>query len=185
MIRNGHTATTLGGRCGSVTGTQDGAFLVCFQSFETYAKRTQLMLRAPGSGSPSACLTETANNSHFVVKEIATATPPQEYALPLAAGFYNGGGGNSLYWKDQFGQVHVVIAASNTASVPTNGFTIATLPQGFRPACTIIHSCGALDGSTRKGGLSFNVTSNGKIVCFGAVNIGSVIFGSVVFCAAS
>ena len=66
-------------------------------------------------------------------REIATATPPQEFDLPLASGWSNYGVAVSRYSKDQFGQVSVIIDISNAGAI-ASGSTVATLPAGFRPA---------------------------------------------------
>ena len=62
---------------------------------------------------------------------LATATPPQEFYLPLAEGV---SAVSSAYWKDQFGVVtghfNVLVSSSQTGSSPV----IATLPEGFRPS---------------------------------------------------
>ena len=62
---------------------------------------------------------------------IATATPPQEFDLPLAEGL---SAVSSAYWKDQFGVVtghfNVLASSPQTGSSPV----IATLPEGFRPS---------------------------------------------------
>ena len=59
---------------------------------------------------------------------IATATPPQEFDLPLADGI------TALkpctYYKNQFGEVTLGGCTSGSVS---DGATIATLPTGFRP----------------------------------------------------
>ena len=64
---------------------------------------------------------------------IATATPPQEFDLPLAEGFT----GYAKYSKDQFGRVLVMlqdIARSDGAALAVNEITvISTIPAGFRP----------------------------------------------------
>lgn len=64
-------------------------------------------------------------------KTLATATKPQEFALPLAEGV---SAVSSAYWKDQFGVVtghfNVLVSSSQTGSSPV----IATLPEGFRPS---------------------------------------------------
>ena len=63
--------------------------------------------------------------------EFVTATPPQEYDLPLAEGV---SAVSSAYWKDQFGVVtghfNVLASSSQTGS----STVIATLPEGFRPS---------------------------------------------------
>ena len=62
---------------------------------------------------------------------VATATPPQEYDLPLANGLQKI---HSVYWKDQFnivsGYFNVQIPNSGGLS---SGTQIAALPEGFRP----------------------------------------------------
>lgn len=113
---------------------------------------------------------------------IATATPPQEYGLPLASGFSNGGGGNSVYWKDQFNQVHFLVSVTNQNSL-SSGDVIATLPAGFRPSKIAIFVLGSLVSAVRKTG-SLNVKSDGSIVYFGdPLSSGAVSFGAGAFVA--
>lgn len=64
---------------------------------------------------------------------LATATPPQEFDLPLASGWSNYGVAVSRYSKDQFGQVSAIIDITNAGAI-ASGSTVATLPAGFRPA---------------------------------------------------
>jgi len=62
--------------------------------------------------------------------QTATATPPQEYDLPLSSGVQAVLG---KYRKNQFGEVFVqgsIIYANGF----TDGQTVATLPEGYRPA---------------------------------------------------
>lgn len=116
-------------------------------------------------------------------KQISTATPPQEFDLPLASGFSNGGGGNSVYWKDQFNQVHFLVSVTNQNSL-SSGDVIATLPAGFRPSKTAIFVLGSLVSAVRKTG-SLNVKSDGSIVYFGEpLSSGVVSFGAGAFVAA-
>lgn len=68
--------------------------------------------------------------------QIATATPPQEYDLPLAAGLSNDDQyARSVYWRDQFGVVTFVfqVIRSGTSADIGNGEKLAVLPAGFRP----------------------------------------------------
>lgn len=62
---------------------------------------------------------------------LATATPPQEFDLPLAAGIdpY----GKSTYWKTQEGICFLTIAAHSASASIIDSSIIATLPEGFRP----------------------------------------------------
>lgn len=64
---------------------------------------------------------------------IATATPPQEFSLPLSAGWETQSGGDAKYFKTQEDIVHVSMNVKSNAAVAA-GDTIATLPAGFRPA---------------------------------------------------
>ena len=67
---------------------------------------------------------------------IATATPPQEYDLPLAAGLSNDNQyARSVYWRDQFGVVTFFfqVIKSGTSADIGNGERLAILPAGFRP----------------------------------------------------
>ena len=114
---------------------------------------------------------------------LATAMKPQEFDLPLASGFSNGGGGNSVYWKDQFNQVHFLVSVTNQNSL-SSGDVIATLPAGFRPSKTAIFVLGSLVSAVRKTG-SLNVKSDGSIVYFGEpLSSGVVSFGAGAFVAA-
>lgn len=61
----------------------------------------------------------------------ATATPPQEYNLPLADGVSTLYG--CTYRKDQFGNI-VVRMAAKMATGSAGIVTIATLPEGYVPA---------------------------------------------------
>lgn len=80
------------------------------------------------------------NDVWFGWRQYATATPPQEYDLPLA-----GATGTCKYSLDQFGMVR--IAGLVTRDVETVYF--GTLPEGYRPADQIVFSsCGFTDGNT-------------------------------------
>ncbi|MEG0541744.1 MAG: hypothetical protein RR528_05405 [Angelakisella sp.] len=73
--------------------------------------------------------------------QIATATPSQELALPLAAAIGTLSGCQSTYCIDQFDHVTVTCNAYATSDITTDGVSgveIATLPEGFRPASSEI-----------------------------------------------
>lgn len=76
----------------------------------------------------------------------ATATPPQEFELPLASGWSNYSGMRSRYWKNQFDEVSVVVDISNPNTV-SHGAVVATLPEGFRPAAAFDAPTIIYDGS--------------------------------------
>ncbi|WP_125116500.1 hypothetical protein [Agathobaculum sp. Marseille-P7918] len=78
--------------------------------------------------------------------KLATATPPQEYELPLAADITNYA--TSVYHKNQFNEVSVRVSVSVTNAIQ-NGATIATLPEGFRPMKAIdTDATGYVSGSS-------------------------------------
>ena len=64
--------------------------------------------------------------------DIATATPPQEFALPLAEGVTPVTSFKNTYSKDQFGIVRVWFSV-HFESIPEVNAPVFTLPEGFRP----------------------------------------------------
>lgn len=69
-------------------------------------------------------------------KQIATATPPTEYDLPLVAGVVNiPGGYKSTYGKDQFGKViiNLFLDHADGSAFKTWHEVLANLPTGYRP----------------------------------------------------
>lgn len=69
-------------------------------------------------------------------RQLATATPPQEFDLPLAEGVTTVGAGyKNVYSKDQFGIVRVWFSV-HFDSIPTSGTHVFNLPEGFRPDST-------------------------------------------------
>lgn len=79
-------------------------------------------------------------------KEVAFATPPQEFDLSLASGWNNYSGMRSRHWKNQFDEVSVVVDISNANTV-SHGAVVATLPEGFRPAAVFDAPAIIYDGS--------------------------------------
>lgn len=81
---------------------------------------------------------------------ISTATPPQEFNLPLAEGI------TALqpctYWKNQFGEVTIGGCASGAVS---DGSTIATLPEGYRPSRDVERPATFTEGGSRFAGSVF------------------------------
>lgn len=69
-------------------------------------------------------------------RELAPATPPQEYDMPLDSGWTTVPTSHCVYSKDQFGMVRITLAAMPDEPVSENT-RIAVLPAGFRPAVTI------------------------------------------------
>lgn len=66
-------------------------------------------------------------------KPLATATPPQEFNLPLAEGWLPiDARYGAVYWKTQESIVNISLSLKSDHTV-TDGEIIATLPSGFRP----------------------------------------------------
>ena len=61
------------------------------------------------------------------------AGAPQVYDLPLSSGWTNYGTSRSRYWRNQFGEVSVIVDISNDGAVQ-HPSVVAQLPTGFRPA---------------------------------------------------
>lgn len=101
---------------------------------------------------------------------LATATPPQEFDLPLVEGLT--ALHPSTYRKDQFSVVTVGGAISGDMII---GKGIATLPAGFRPSevierdATFISSMGRIAGSIQ-------VNLSGEITLNNNTNITAVFF---------
>ena len=71
---------------------------------------------------------------------IATATPPQEYDLPLAEGWTSQISGSCRYAKSQENIVFVTFKVVHDEATPASTDTmIATLPEGFWPSA-LVHS---------------------------------------------
>lgn len=101
---------------------------------------------------------------------IVTATPPQEYDLPLADGL--SAVNPCTYRKNQFGEVSVGGAASGTIEV---GTTIATLPSGFRPTKTVERpAVYSVNGAWAAG--TIVVTTDGIVRAYGQTSATSVAF---------
>ena len=66
--------------------------------------------------------------------QIATATPPQEYDLPLAAGWSTEG--RCRYYKNQFNVVTIELDVNSESYTGGKYSLVATLPEGFRPTRT-------------------------------------------------
>ena len=103
---------------------------------------------------------------------VATATPPEEIPLNLAAGISVVASHPALFWKNQFGEVTVVVSASKaTPFIDTE--VIATLPEGFRPKYTMIFPCVASD--TRDTGFLYMDRLGAIQVSFGSKSEKNVI----------
>ena len=116
-------------------------------------------------------------------KEISTATPPQEYNLPLADGITAADA--ATYCKTQEGIVIVHLSLSGDIG---NWTTLGTLPEGVRPARTV-NLLGFLDaGSTStRYPIVLLIDSDGTIRTsyLAEGKSGTKVYGTFVFLAAS
>lgn len=78
------------------------------------------------SGTDSTSISTALSNK-------VNAGAPQVYDLPLSSGWTNYGTSRSRYWRNQFGEVSVIVDISNDGAVQ-HPSVVAQLPTGFRPA---------------------------------------------------
>ena len=101
-----------------------------------------------------------------------TATPPQEYPLPLAEGFTPIT--PCTYRKNQFSEVFV---GGSTGGTITDGAVIATLPEGFRPKQTVERPATfAVSGSQVAG--SVTIMPDGNVSVHGQSAASGVVFSA-------
>lgn len=96
------------------------------------------LIAVNGSESTTIQLETGASRAPFVEKivngvkvstlPIALAEPPQEFDLPLASGIV--ANYKSSYYKNQLGEVTVIVALHHATAIPA---VVATLPAGYRP----------------------------------------------------
>ena len=97
--------------------------------------------------------------------QFATATPPQEYDLPLAAGYTKAAGHACNYSMAQDGTVLVHIAIGHTSgTLPTGYLQAASLPAGYWPKEIIGHQYNASEGAyiNPDGGIFYILTDARK-----------------------
>ena len=101
-----------------------------------------------------------------------TATPPQEYPLPLTEGFTPIT--PCTYRKNQFSEVFV---GGSTGGTITDGTVIATLPEGFRPKQTVERPATfAVSGSQAAG--SVTIMPDGNVSVHGQSADSGVVFSA-------
>lgn len=89
-------------------------------------------------------------------KQISTATPPQEFSLPLADGI----GGSARYIKTQESIVYIFgwITGAHLES------EIAILPEGFRPKYNVVATASASSNDTTNSSVRIRFSTDGRIV---------------------
>ena len=116
---------------------------------------------------------------------IATATPPQEYDLPLAEGWAEKDGNTCRYAKTQEDMCVVTFKAIPNTANQGGDTMFATLPAGFHPSKLVHGVCTRTDFSND--GIALWVNSDGTlhINAPGGMPDGVGVMGSVVFVAAN
>lgn len=108
-------------------------------------------------------------------RQLATATPPQEFALPLVEGASAISGYKNAYSKDQFGIVRVWFSV-HFESIPEVNAPVFTLPEGFRPDSVCDNAATLSMGAHYPALLSISasgiaIVSHGDIEQAGAINL--------------
>ena len=116
-----------------------GAFSLFVEKTGAYGNGVKQTFTEHNPGLTYIRLMSDTSMSHWSDwKPIATATPPQEYNLPLVEGFT----GYAKYSKDQFGRVLVmlqdIVRTDGTAFGVNQNTLIGALPVGFRPPRSIL-----------------------------------------------
>ena len=133
--------------------------------------RSAMLSYIDGAATRARYIGERTSSGDYWAK-LATATPPQEFALPLAEDI------TALqpctYWKNQFGEVTIGGCAANGIS---DNITIATLPAGFRPAKAVERPATLSGGGERYAG-SVLIGTDGAIRIRTPATTNAVVFGA-------
>lgn len=94
---------------------------------------------------------------------ISTATPPQEFNLPLAEPY--AGNGKYLKTQENIVIVDVNIGTTGGSEISNNNMTFATLPAGFRPSRIVYSDAVTLNSTTGNvvGVAQISVDANGSL----------------------
>lgn len=135
---------------------------------------------------PSLQLSQTLDGQEFDIFNVAIATPPQEFNLPLADGIENGGN-TSTYWKSQEGIVYVRWCVMKTGGNHQNGDVFATLPEGFRPKQRILFAGigDMISSGTGVIAAEIAINTNGNMQLVYANSAPTWVVGEAVFIATS
>ncbi|WP_195282756.1 hypothetical protein [Harryflintia acetispora] len=130
----------------------------------------------------------SVNSIWTIWKEFATVSPATAYNLPLASGYKSAGGLNHYYkTPNNLVVVNISMMRSDAAAWGLGAFTIATLPEGFRPAANahnaIPYSNDIVSSGTPycDGAARVYVIPNGEIRIISRVTTLKEVDGSIVF----
>ncbi|MEG0542430.1 MAG: hypothetical protein RR528_08900 [Angelakisella sp.] len=116
-------------------------------------------------------------------EKVATATPPQEFDLPLISGVTKANTWDACsYSKDQFERVdiHFNVSLDNTVTGDQNMYTVAMLPAGFRPKLTVM---GVSSTNADNVFLPYWISSIGQFVIYATSGKPQAVAGSISFVA--
>ncbi len=116
----------------------------------------------------------------------STTRPPQEFDLPITAGYEDQLYQNT-YYKTQDGIVHVSFCIRKTTSTAFDSQEVfATLPAGFRPSSELARDVGG-DGINLGNGIvatEIHIRTNGEMYIWGVNSQINWVYGEVSFLAA-
>ena len=129
---------------------------------------------------------EFTNNYLWAWRKIAFCDKPQEFDLPITAGYEDQIHQNT-YYKTQDGIVHVSFCIRKTTSTAFDSQEVfATLPAGFRPSSELARDVGG-DGINLGNGIvatEIHIRSNGEMYIWGVNSQINWVYGEVSFRAA-
>jgi len=115
-------------------------------------------------------------------RQVCLAESPTKTPLTLINGFESAG--TAIYSKDLLGNVILsfYIHKSDQSSLSVLPYTIATMPEGFRPA-TEIHFAGTSQNPDAQsfGSNTVNINSVGSVIVHNQFNGAKILMGSVVY----
>lgn len=129
---------------------------------------------------------EFTNNHLWAWRKIAFCEKPQEFDLPITAGYEDQLYQNT-YYKTQDGIVHVSFYIRKTTSTAFDSQEVfATLPAGFRPSSELARDVGG-DGINLGNGIvatEIHIRTNGEMYIWGVNSQINWVYGEVSFRAA-
>ena len=131
----------------------------------------------------SAFIRNCADGNWLEWEKFATATPPQEYDLPLAEGWAEQSGNTCRYAKTQEGMCVVTLKAVPNSAIQGGQATIATLPTGFRPSGLVHGVCSRTDFESDGIALWLYTDGSLQINAVGGLPEGVGVMGELVFVA--
>lgn len=147
-------------------------FIDAFDASRDNGSRVQLATNRADVNSCYIQLLKRVDGEFILLGELALATPPQVFDLPLADGI------TALqpctYYKNQFSEVTIGGCTSGSVS---DGATIATLPTGFRPDHPVERPATFTSNGNRYAGTVI-ITANGVVSIHTPAAATNVVFAA-------